>query len=158
MSTPRRPRTAEELQAGATAACEELPGAEMSHPFGPEWDVWKVRGRVFMLQGEREGVGHVTVKAHPDDVRALSKGVDGVTRGYHMSKKHWITLEPSPELDAELIAELIADLVAELIAGLIADLVAESYCLVVEKLPKRERPVDPEAFGRRRREARERPS
>lgn len=142
MSTPRRPRTAEELQAGATAACEELPGAEMSHPFGPEWDVWKVRGRVFMLQGEREGVGHVTVKAHPDDVRALSKGVDGVTRGYHMSKKHWITLEPSPELDAELIA----------------DLVAESYCLVVEKLPKRERPVDPEAFGRRRREARERPS
>ena len=142
MSTPRRPRTAEELQAVATAACEELPGAEMSHPFGPEWDVRKVRGRVFMLQGEREGVGHVTVKAHPDDVLALSEGVDGITRGYHMSKKHWITLEPSKELDAELVQ----------------DLVAESYCLVVEKLPKRERPVDPDAFGRRRREARERPS
>lgn len=142
MSTPRRPRTAEELQAVATAACEELPGAELSHPFGPEWDVWKVRGRVVMLQGEREGVGHVTVKADPDDVRALSDGVDGITRGSHMSKRHWITLEPSPELDAELIA----------------DLVAESYCLIVEKLPKRVRPVDPEAFGRGRREARERPS
>jgi predicted DNA-binding protein (MmcQ/YjbR family) len=47
-----------------------------------------------------------------------------------MDKKHWITLHPGGGIDA----------------GLVDDLVTESYLLVVEGLPKRRRPVDPETF------------
>ncbi|NKF31127.1 MmcQ/YjbR family DNA-binding protein, partial [Pseudomonas sp. BGM005] len=53
---------------------------------------------------------------------------------YHMNKRHWITLLPGPSLEDELVAELIT----------------ESYRLVVEKLPKARRPVDPAVFGIRR--------
>lgn len=52
------------------------------------------------------------------------------SRGYHMNKTHWITLEPGGNLPDRLID----------------DLVTESYLLVVEKLPKLKRAVDPEAF------------
>lgn len=39
----------EELQQRARARVEELPGASLEYPFGPDWDVFKVRGKVFML-------------------------------------------------------------------------------------------------------------
>ncbi|HEV8557615.1 MAG TPA: MmcQ/YjbR family DNA-binding protein, partial [Actinophytocola sp.] len=34
---------------------EELPGAQLEHPFGPDWEVFKVRGKVFMLMTEVPG-------------------------------------------------------------------------------------------------------
>ena len=37
------------LQQQARRRVEELPGAELEHPFGPKWEVFKVRGKVFML-------------------------------------------------------------------------------------------------------------
>jgi predicted DNA-binding protein (MmcQ/YjbR family) len=45
----------EQLQERAAARTDELPGASLSHPFGAEWDVWKVRDKVFMLQTEVTG-------------------------------------------------------------------------------------------------------
>lgn len=37
------------LQEFPVARAEELPSAELTHPFGPDWEVYKVRDRVFML-------------------------------------------------------------------------------------------------------------
>lgn len=48
-----------------------------------------------------------------------------------MNKKHWITMTGGGRLDGQLVA----------------DLVTESYLLVVEKLPRAQRPVDPATFG-----------
>ena len=45
-------------QQQAAARTNELPGAYLDHPFGPEWDVYKVRGKVFMLQAQVTGAGH----------------------------------------------------------------------------------------------------
>lgn len=115
----------------AAARADELPGAERSTPFGPEWDVYKVRGRVFLLL-PLDGTGRVTVKSHPDDAVALRETFADIVPGYHMNKKHWITLQPGPSLED----------------GLVDELVTESYRLVVEKLPRAQRPVDPELFGR----------
>jgi len=125
-----------ELQARAAARAEELPGAGMGHPFGEQWDVWKVRGKVFMLQTGTTGEPIVTLKAAPADGRALCEAFDCITPGYHMNKRHWITLHSGDEaLDAQLVE----------------DLVTESYLLVVEKsLPKAQWPVDPRTFGRER--------
>lgn len=48
-----------------------------------------------------------------------------------MNKKHWITLHPQGGLTSSFVD----------------DLVTESYLLVIEKLPRNQRPVDPAIFG-----------
>ena len=40
---------ATDLHRCARERADELPGSGLEHPFGPEWDVYKVRGKVFML-------------------------------------------------------------------------------------------------------------
>jgi predicted DNA-binding protein (MmcQ/YjbR family) len=122
---------ADDLQRRAAARAEELPGADLEHPFGPEWDVWKVRGKVFLLLAEVGGVPVVTVKAAPEDAVALRGQHDDVTPGYHMDKRHWITVRPGGGLEEDLLD----------------DLVTESYLLVVEGLPRARRPVDPATFA-----------
>ena len=111
---------------------EELPGAGVEHPFGPDWDVFKVRGKVFMLMTEITGEEIVTVKADPEDAKALCEEYPDITPGYHMNKRHWITLHPGRNLQKPLVDELVT----------------ESYRLVVANLPRAKRPVDPETFGR----------
>lgn len=122
---------ADALTAAAAARTEELPGAQLTHPFGPDWDVYKVRGKVFMLITEITGEPMATVKSDPADSRALREAYDDISPGYHMNKKHWITMTGGGRLDGQMVA----------------DLVTESYLLVVEKLPRAQRPVDPVTFG-----------
>jgi predicted DNA-binding protein (MmcQ/YjbR family) len=119
------------LIALATARADELPGAERENPFGPEWDVYKVRGRVFLLV-PLDGTGRVTLKSHPEDSVALRETFADIVPGYHMNKKHWITLLPGRSLEDDRVTELVT----------------ASYRLVVEKLPRAQRPVDPQLFGR----------
>lgn len=107
-----------------------LPIAELTHPFGPDWDVFKVRGRVFMLTTEVHGEPMLIVKADPEDGLALREQFTEVTPGYHMNKKHWNSVVAGPRLDEELVRELVIG----------------SYLCVVEKLPQDKRPVDPETF------------
>lgn len=130
----------ETLQRIAARRTDELPGAELTHPFGEEWDVYKVRGKVFMLQSESTGERTVTLKSAPEDARVLREAHEAITPGYHMNKKHWITLHPNvgPEDGAD----------GALDAGLVEDLVTESYLLVLERsVPKSQWPVNPATFG-----------
>ncbi|OAN36682.1 MmcQ/YjbR family DNA-binding protein [Microbacterium sp. H83] len=120
-----------ELVDAASSRAEELPGAERENPFGPEWDVYKVRGKVFLLI-PLDDTGRVTLKADPDDAVALRETFSDIVPGYHMNKKHWLTLLPGESLERDLVSELVT----------------ESYRLVVEKLPRARRPVDPDTFGR----------
>ncbi|TCI97546.1 MmcQ/YjbR family DNA-binding protein [Aeromicrobium sp. IC_218] len=120
------------LQQRARDRAEQLPGAGLEHPFGPDWDVFKVRGKVFLLLTAVTGSPIVVLKADPADARVLREQHDDVTAGYHMDKRHWITLHPGGGLTGDLVDELVTD----------------SYLLVVEKLPRASRPVDPAAFAR----------
>lgn len=117
----------EALFEAAAARAGELPATSVGIPFGPNWDVWKVRGKVFMLQTEVTGVAMVTLKADPSDGFALREMYPDISPGYHMNKRHWISLTPGPSLDEELVRELVT----------------ESYLLVVEKLPRAQRPIGP---------------
>jgi predicted DNA-binding protein (MmcQ/YjbR family) len=121
------------LQEQARERAQELPGAGLEHPFGPEWEVFKVRDKVFMLLTEVTGEPIVIVKAAPEDGKALRGQHEDITPGYHMNKQHWITLHPGGDLRKQLVD----------------DLITESYLLVVEGLPHAKRPVDPVTFGRR---------
>ncbi|WP_194824406.1 MmcQ/YjbR family DNA-binding protein [Nocardia sp. XZ_19_231] len=120
------------VQRCATDRAQELPGAGLEHPFGPDWEVFKVRDKVFMLLTEITGEPIVIIKAAPEDGKALREQHEDITPGYHMNKQHWITLHPGGKLPKRLIE----------------DLVTESYLLVVENLPRAERPVDPATFGK----------
>jgi predicted DNA-binding protein (MmcQ/YjbR family) len=119
------------LQERSATRAEELPGVERTHQSG-DWEVWKVSGKVFMLQTSMPGEPVVTLKADPADAVLLREVHTEITPGYHTDKKHWITLHPGGDIDA----------------GFVHDLVTESYLLVVEGLPKQQRPVDPETFRR----------
>jgi predicted DNA-binding protein (MmcQ/YjbR family) len=99
----------------------DLPGAEETYPFGPETRVWKVGGKIFALESERHGRPVISLKALPENVVHLVAGVEGVEPGYHLNKKHWITVDAGGRVDE----------------GLLLELVAESHAIVVAKLPRR---------------------
>ena len=122
----------EELQEHARARVQELPGADLENPFGSGWDVYKVRDKVFMLLTDVTGESIVILKTDPEHGEALQERHEGITPGYHMNKKHWITVHPRDDLSKPLIDDLVTD----------------SYLLVVENLPRAKRPVDPATFGR----------
>jgi predicted DNA-binding protein (MmcQ/YjbR family) len=118
------------LQERSATRAGELPGAERTHQSTGDWHLWKVGGKVFMLQTAMPGEPVVILKADPADALALREAHTEITPGYHMDKRHWITLHHGPGMDARLVDDLVTD----------------AYLHVVEGLPKRRRPVDPETF------------
>lgn len=74
----------------------------------------------------------VILTTDPEEGKALREQYDDMSPGYHMNKKHWITLHPWGGLSTPLIDDLVTD----------------SYLLVVANLPWAKRPVDPDTFGR----------
>ncbi|HEX7350961.1 MmcQ/YjbR family DNA-binding protein [Brachybacterium sp.] len=118
------------LQDIARARALELPAAGITRPFGPEYDVAKVVGKMFLLLTEVRGERIVVMKADPRESEMLRETHPDITPGYHMNKRHWITLSPGGGLDEQLVRELVTD----------------SYLLVVETLPRAQRPVDPSRF------------
>ena len=109
-----------------TAFILDLNGAEETYPFGPEARVFKVAGKVFAIdntpvhRGLTESTATITVKALPENVPRLIRSVPGIDPGYHMSKKHWVTVR----LDGTVPA------------GHVRELIAESHAIVVASLPR----------------------
>lgn len=115
-----------------TDRTNELPGAYLTHPFGDETDVWKICGKIFMLHITVKSERLVVLTSSPGDARLLRQSFEAITPGYHMNKRHWITVRPHEALDDDFVN----------------DLVTESYLLVVMNLPKKDQPVNPDTFGR----------
>ncbi|TDD15231.1 MmcQ/YjbR family DNA-binding protein [Kribbella turkmenica] len=118
---------AQELQRIAGDRAVDLPGADLEQRVDPDWSVYKVRGKVFLLMTNMPASPVVILKADPDNAAALREQYPDITPGYHMNKRHWITVEGGGTVDEKLVKELVTD----------------SYRLVVGGLPKSERPVDP---------------
>ncbi|GAA0965248.1 DNA-binding protein [Frigoribacterium faeni] len=115
--------------------CRDLPSAEVTHPFGPETSVYKVRGRMFAMfptgmtavDPGPLGVGRlwVNLKAVPEHAAALVAQHPEVSPGWHMNKRHWITL----------------DLAGDLPDRTVEDLVGNSYDCVIAAMPATRRPL-----------------
>lgn len=137
----------ETLFALAAARASELPGADCTHPFGPDWDVYKVRDRVFMLATRLVGRPIVTVKVSPPEGDVLRESFAQISPGYHMNKRHWITLDG---FDSPTVAVVPGGDDNVLDEALVEDLITRSYLLVLERnVPRSKWPVDPATFGRR---------
>ena len=114
----------------ARQRAEEMLGSQVQHPFGPDWDVFKVRDKIFLLLTAVTGQQQMIIKAEPEDCQALQQQYSFIAPGYHMNKRHWVSVYPHAELHQQLIEELVTD----------------SYRLVAEKLPRGQRPIDT-SFG-----------
>ncbi|GAB6261981.1 MmcQ/YjbR family DNA-binding protein [Photobacterium sp. CCB-ST2H9] len=96
------------------------PGAVIDYPFGPEPTVYKVAGKMFAWVAVRENIPVLTVKATPADVEFLVGEFPSITPGYHMNKRHWITVRMDGQIQS----------------GMLEQLASASYQLVVSGLSK----------------------
>ncbi|MDH2644366.1 Uncharacterized protein conserved in bacteria [Acinetobacter baumannii] len=105
-------------QLAIEAACN-LPFSEQTHPFGPEYEVFKILEKIFMLTVEVSGVKMINVKCDPYKSQEYQELYPFIIPSYHMNKKHWISIKPHKNLTSDYLRDLIRD----------------SYDLVVKKLP-----------------------
>ena len=96
----------------------ELPGVSTDQPFGPGVDAFRVAGKIFLLLMEGRGVPLATMKCDPEEAVWYREEFASVTPGFHMNKKHWISVEPGEDVTEDLLAELVEGAHAALVASL----------------------------------------
>lgn len=97
------------LQALAHRVALELPFTEHCWPFGPEADVFKVGGKMFMLTGTAHGRPMVNLKSDPQKSLLNQQIYRSIEPGYHMNKKHWISVYAGDDISEALLIDLIND-------------------------------------------------
>jgi predicted DNA-binding protein (MmcQ/YjbR family) len=89
--------------------CLSLPQAIETFPFGEETSVFKTSGndKLFAVATLDAVPLSVTLKCDPEESLALQQGFPQITPGYHMNKKHWITVVLDDELPDDLVEQLL---------------------------------------------------
>lgn len=98
--------------------CLSKAGVTEEFPFDDVTWVYKVSGKMFALLSSDEDT--LSLKCDPDIAIELRANFEDVQPGWHMNKKHWVTVQFAGELPIRLIQSWISN----------------SYTLVVAKLPK----------------------
>jgi predicted DNA-binding protein (MmcQ/YjbR family) len=93
----RNKMNARELHEKAKQIAETLPGSYPDFPFGPEHLVYRVENKIFLFVSEIHGKRIVTLKSDPDQAMINKSIFSGIQGGYHMNKKHWITIVPDSQ-------------------------------------------------------------
>lgn len=94
------------------ALCLSLPQAVETFPFGEETSVFKTsgNGKIFALTALANEPLTVSLKCDPEEGRALRDEFPGqITPGYHLNKKHWITIMLDGHLEDDLVEQLLRD-------------------------------------------------
>ena len=102
--------------------CISKPGVTEGFPFDNNTLVFKVMGKMFALTGVNE-FNSINLKCDPETAIELREKYDYVLPGYHMSKKHWNTIDVVSDVDDKLAKKMID----------------QSYNLVVKGLRKKDR-------------------
>jgi predicted DNA-binding protein (MmcQ/YjbR family) len=100
--------------------CLVKKGVTEEFPFGEDTLVFKVMGKIFVLTN-LEGPLSFSLKCDPELAIELRERYTAVRPGYHLSKKHWNTIDADGSIPDRLIYEWID----------------HSYQLVVNSLPKK---------------------
>jgi predicted DNA-binding protein (MmcQ/YjbR family) len=97
--------TPEELR----AHCTGLPGASEEFPFNPATSVFKVGGKIFAIAPLDAEPLTVSVKAEPEIGESLREAHEAIVPGYHLNKRHWITVTLGGDAGDALARDLIVD-------------------------------------------------
>ena len=74
--------------------CMAKKGVTEEFPFDEDTLVFKVMGKMFALSSLKRLPAQANLKCDPDRALELREEYDGtIIPGYHMSKKHWNTIE-----------------------------------------------------------------
>lgn len=76
-----------------------------------------------MMSTTVRGEPIVTLKCEPETGVALRQEHPSISPGYHMNKRHWISLAPGPGVNRKLVSELVTN----------------AYLLVTDALTQRQR-------------------
>ena len=98
--------------------CAALPFAEGAFPFGDGVAVFKVGGKMFALVSLAGAPGELSLKVEPELGAALSRQFAGVRPGYHLNKRHWVTVTLDGELAGETLIGLVEDAYDLVLSGL----------------------------------------
>jgi predicted DNA-binding protein (MmcQ/YjbR family) len=95
---------------GLKAHCLSLEGAQETFPFGPDVSVFKAaNGKMFALSMADQRPLAVSVKVDPEEGVLLRSTYDAIEPGYHLNKRHWVTVTLGADAPDRLVKELIAD-------------------------------------------------
>jgi predicted DNA-binding protein (MmcQ/YjbR family) len=100
------------------AAALEMAEVTEEQPFGPDVDVYKVCGKVFVISAPRAEPPRVTLKCEPSLAVHLREQYPAVTPGYHTNKRLWNTVLLDGSIPSDEIADMIDHSYLQVIAGL----------------------------------------
>lgn len=101
--------------------CLSKPAVEESFPFDEHTLVFKVLNKMFALTNLRREPFSINLKCDPQRAIELREENEDIQPGYHMSKKHWNTINCEGSVSDKQLLELID----------------HSYDLVWASLPKK---------------------
>jgi predicted DNA-binding protein (MmcQ/YjbR family) len=87
--------------------CLGLPGATEEFPFRPEVSVFKVGGKMFALSALSAQPLSVSVKCDPELAERLRGTYASIVPGYHLNKRHWLTVTVDGSVPDALLADLV---------------------------------------------------
>lgn len=90
--------------------CLALPQAEETFPFDEDTSVFKTagNGKMFALSDLAAKPLTVSVKVDPEESLALQAEYPQITPGYHLNKKHWVTIVLNDGVPNALVEQLIS--------------------------------------------------
>ncbi len=97
---------------------KSMPGTVEEAPFGPDTRVFKVTGKMYALLSAEPESATVSLKVDPLEGEALRETWKAITPGYHLNKRHWITVLLDDTVPDALLADLIQDSYDLVVAGL----------------------------------------
>ena len=102
--------------------CLAKKGVTEEFPFGEETLVYKVMGKMFALT-DVESFESINLKVDPEEGAQLREQHPAVQPGYHMNKKHWVTVLVDGSIPDKMLMKWVDN----------------SYQLVVTSLTKKQR-------------------
>ncbi|GGW54861.1 putative DNA-binding protein (MmcQ/YjbR family) [Winogradskyella epiphytica] len=91
--------------------CLSKKGSSEDFPFDDVTLTFKVLGKLFALtslKGWETGLPSINLKCDPDYAQELRAEYESIVAGYHMSKKHWNTINiHEGEVQAQFLFKLI---------------------------------------------------
>lgn len=97
--------------------CLSRKGAAEDFPFGEDTLVFKVMGMMFALTDVND-FASVNLKVDPETGIELRERYSSVLEGYHMNKKHWITVLMNGELPDRLVFQWVDNSYNLVVSGL----------------------------------------
>ncbi len=104
--------------------CLSKKGVSEDFPFGEDTLVFKVGGKIFAITSFSKPLS-VNLKCDPERAVELREKYEEVQPGYHMSKKHWNTVNFEGRISGKELLKMVDDSYALVVNGLSKSIRAE---------------------------------